>query len=128
MTTEPAFDPAASEYVSLATFRRNGAEVATPVWIAGAANRYFVFSEGRAGKVKRLRNNPAVRLAPCDYRGRLLGGWREGRAGLVDDAATLATAYLALREKYGWKMKIGDVLSKLSGRYERRAMIEITLE
>jgi PPOX class probable F420-dependent enzyme len=126
--TDPAFDPAACEYVSLATFRRNGAQVATPVWIGGAADHYFVFSEGRAGKVKRLRNNPAIRLAPCDFRGGLLGDWREGRARLVDDATTLAAAYHALREKYGWKMQIGDALSKLSRRYDRRAMIEITLE
>jgi len=125
--TEPTFDPAACEYVSLVTFRRNGAEVATPVWIAGAGERYFVFSEGRAGKVLRLRNNPAVRLAPCDFRGRLRGGWREGHARIVDDAAMLATAYAALHRKYGWKMKLGDALAKLSGRYGRRAMIEITL-
>ncbi len=125
---DTAFDPAAHEYVSLATRRLNGKEVATPVWIAGAANRYFVFSEGKAGKVKRLRNDPAVRLAPCDFRGRVLGDWHAGRAGLVDDAATLAAAYGALREKYGWKMKIGDALAKLSGRYDRRAMIEISLD
>lgn len=125
---EPAFDPANCEYVSLVTFRRSGAAVATPVWIAGHGGHFFVFSEGRAGKVKRLRNNPAVRLAPCDFRGRLRGGWRAGRGRIVDDAATLTTAYAALHGKYGWKMKIGDFLAKLSGRYERRAMIEITLD
>lgn len=125
--TEPTFDPAACEYVSLATFRRHGAEVATPVWIAGQHGQYFVFSEGRAGKVRRLRNNPAVRLAPCDFRGRLRGEWRDGSARIVDDAATLATAYAALHGKYGWKMAIADALAKLSGRYDRRAMIEITL-
>lgn len=125
--TESTFDPAACEYVSLVTFRRNGVEVATPVWIAGHRGQYFVFSEGRAGKVRRLRNNPAVRLAPCDFRGRLRGDWRHGRARLVDDASTLAGAYEALRDKYGWKMKTIDALAKLSGRYGRRAMIEITL-
>lgn len=125
--TEATFDPAVCEYVSLVTFRRNGVEVATPVWIAGANGRYYVFSEGRAGKVLRLRNNPAVRLAPCDFRGRRHGAWREGRVRIVDDTASLTAAYAALHEKYGWKMKIGDALAKLSGRYGRRAMLEITL-
>lgn len=122
-----AFDPQACPYVSLVTFRRNGVEVATPVWIAGLEDCYYVFSEGKAGKVKRLRNNSAVRLACCDFRGRVSGNWRDGSARLVSDAATLAKANAALRDKYGWQMKLGDFFSKLSGRYKRRAMIEISL-
>ena len=51
------FDPAVESYVNLATFRRNGREVRTPVWIAGADCLYYVFSEGNAGKVKRIRAN-----------------------------------------------------------------------
>jgi uncharacterized protein len=62
------FYPAAEKYVSLATYRRNGVEVKTPVWIAKVAGRYYVFSAGDAGKVKRIRATPRVRLAPCDWR------------------------------------------------------------
>src|ERR1700730_1504716 len=51
----PRFEPAAEKYVSLATYRRNGVEVATPVWIAELAGRYYVFSAGDAGKIKRIR-------------------------------------------------------------------------
>jgi hypothetical protein len=36
-----SFEPATEQYVSLATYRRNGAEVKTPVWIAGVAERYY---------------------------------------------------------------------------------------
>ncbi len=121
------FDPTPARYVSLVTFRRNGDAVATPVWIAAAGDRFYVFSEGRAGKIKRLRRNPAVRVAACDFKGRVTGAWREGHGRIVDDRDVVARAYRALRAKYGWQMRLGDFFSKLSGRYDRRAMIEIAL-
>jgi hypothetical protein len=37
-------------YISLATFRRSGREVATPVWFAARNGKLYVFSEGTAGK------------------------------------------------------------------------------
>ncbi|MFP6680804.1 MAG: PPOX class F420-dependent oxidoreductase [Gammaproteobacteria bacterium] len=114
-------------YVSLVTFKRSGAEVATPVWIASADKLYYVFSEGSAGKVKRLRNDEHVRLAPCDMCGKVLGSWLTGTAQVVTDANTLGVAYRELRAKYGWQIKVVDFFSKLSGRYGRRAMLEINL-
>lgn len=122
------FDPAEETYVSLATYRRDGREVRTPVWIAAAGDRYYVFSEGRAGKVKRIRATRRVRLAPCDLRGRVRGElWLEGVGRVVEDPETLSRAYAALRRKYGWQMKLGDWMARLSGRYERRAMLELRL-
>ena len=115
----------AEPYLSLATFRRSGAAVATPVWFARSGPKLYVFSEGRAGKVKRLRNSPRARVARCDVRGRLLGDWQDAQARVVSDAATVERAYAALHAKYGWQMWIGDVLSRLAGRYDRRAIIEI---
>ena len=44
-------------YVSLATFRRSGDAVRTPVWMAPADGAHYVFSAGNAGKVKRLKNS-----------------------------------------------------------------------
>jgi len=121
-------DPVDEKYVALVTFRRTGAAVSTPVWIAKTDSACYVFSEGRAGKVKRIRNNPAVRLAACDFRGRVHGPWHSGRACVVSDLRTIEKAYRAFRQKYGWSMKIGDFFSRLSGRYGRRAMLEIELD
>ena len=114
-------------YVNLATFRKNGAAVETPVWFAAHAGRLYVFSEAAAGKVKRLRANPQVRIAACGVRGRVKGEWLPGRARRVDDAPTIAAAYRALRRKYGFQMWLADTLSRLAGRYDARAMLEIEL-
>jgi PPOX class probable F420-dependent enzyme len=115
-------------YVSLATFRRDGREVRTPVWIARDGERLFVFSEGTAGKVKRIRATQRVRLAACDMRGKVHGEWTDGRGSIVADAGTEASGYAVLRRKYGWQMAVGDFFSRLTGRLERRALIEISLD
>jgi hypothetical protein len=112
-------------YLNLATFRRSGIAVETPVWFAAHAGRLYVFTEGSAGKLKRLRANPAIRIAPCGVRGRLKGAWLPGQARRVDDAATLAAAYRALRRKYGFQMWLLDAFSRLAGRYDARAMLEL---
>ena len=116
-----------ARYLSLATFRRNGAEVRTPVWFAQAGDALYVFTAGGSGKVKRLRNSPRVRVAPCDARGALRGEWQDGVARLVTDAATIARAQAALRAKYGWQLLLLDLVSRVTGRIARRAWIEITL-
>ena len=114
-------------YVSLATFRRDGRAVETPVWVAERGGRLYVFSEAKAGKVKRLRNDSRVRLAPCNVRGSLRGDWSDGVARIVEDERTEGIAYDALGAKYGWQMKLANLASRLAGRIHGRAILEISL-
>jgi len=118
---------ARAPYVSLATFRKSGATVATPVWIAAQGGDYFVFSAASAGKVKRLRNSAQARLAVCDVRGRLRSEWRDAEAVILEDQAEIARALAALHRKYGWQMWLADVGSKLTGKYGRRAYLRVRL-
>jgi PPOX class probable F420-dependent enzyme len=69
-----------AEYVSLTTFRRSGAAVATPVWAAPDGGTLVVWTRADSGKVKRLRHTARVLVAPCDVRGRLTGPAVEGVA------------------------------------------------
>ncbi len=112
-------------YLNLATFRRSGAAVETPVWFAAHAGRLYVFTEAAAGKVKRLRANASIRVAACNARGRPKGAWLPGLARRVDDPATVAAAYRALRRKYGWQMRLLDLFSRLAGRIDQRAILEL---
>jgi PPOX class probable F420-dependent enzyme len=123
----PIFDPATEKYVSLATYRRNGAEVRTPVWIVKVARRYYVFSAGDAGKVKRIRATPRVRIAACDLRGNIESEWMEGHARILPDPALIEQVRQALRAKYGVSMRLIDVMAGITGRIRRRAYIEIEL-
>ncbi len=121
------FDPAEERYVSLATYRRNGKEVSTPVWMAKADDCYYVFSEAKAGKVKRIRANAKSRMAACSARGDIRSDWIESNARIVTETELIDRAYIALRKKYGWQMTILDLFSKLSGRYDKRAIIELVI-
>ncbi len=113
-------------YISLATFRRDGRAVETPVWFALHDGSLWVFSAGDAGKVKRLRNGSRIRVAPCTVRGGVTGAWIDGAGRIVEDPAEIEAAYAALRAKYGWQMRLTDFLSGLSGRRTRRAVLALT--
>jgi uncharacterized protein len=61
------------KYISLATFRKSGVKVATPVWFGEDGDKLYVMTRSDMGKVKRIRNNPQVTIAPCTIRGKIRG-------------------------------------------------------
>lgn len=98
------------EYVSLATHRRSGTPVPTPVWAAWDDGELLVWTRSDSGKVKRLRNDPRVTVTPCDVRGRVAEGARgvAGTARLLTDSGGLRRVRRALARKYGWKFRLVD--------------------
>lgn len=114
-----------AKYISFATLKRNGESVETPVWAGNEGDSLYVFSEADAGKVKRLRNFSRSRVAPCTAIGKVTGGWYASEAFILNDEADIKQAYKALYKKYGLIMGITDFFSKLSGRYNNRALIRI---
>lgn len=114
-------------YVSLATFRRDGREVRTPVWIAPSGKRLYVYTNRTSGKVKRLRRSERVRLAACDARGNVRGDWSEGRGKVVIDPDAMGAGLQAIQRKYGWQMALVGLGARLSGRWRDRAVLEIEL-
>jgi PPOX class probable F420-dependent enzyme len=125
MTATP-FDQA--EYISLRSYRRDGSAVDTPVWCAPLDGKLVIFSLGESYKVKRVRKNPKVQVARCDARGKVLGAWHDGACQRVEDPQQETQAYAALTRKYGWKMRVGDFFSALTGRKRRRVVLEIALQ
>jgi PPOX class probable F420-dependent enzyme len=84
----------------LSTFRRDGTPVSTPVWAAPEGGRLYVRSERSAGKLKRLRNDTRVLLAPCTVRGKPLGAPFEAHARMLEQADE-PHAERALARRYG---------------------------
>jgi PPOX class probable F420-dependent enzyme len=78
---------AGHKYALLITYRKDGQGVPSPVWFGrDEQDRVYFDTEEAAGKVKRMRNNPEVRLAPCDLRGKPLGSPAVGIAHVLDPA------------------------------------------
>ena len=87
--------------VLLETRKRDGTWVGTPVSIVVADGRAFFRTYDAAGKAKRLRNFPDVRVAPSTLRGKPTGPSVTATARLLDDdEAVRARALLAA--KYPW--------------------------
>ncbi len=100
------------KYLSLETFRKNGAGVRTPVWFAaetagGEAALLYIYTIGETGKVKRIRNNPRVRIAPCDMRGNVTGEFVEARAEILSGDVAAHGAQLLNRKYFPLKQILG---------------------
>lgn len=112
------------KYLNLESYRKTGAAVATPVWFAQDGNEIYVYSLAEAGKVKRIRNNPRVRVMPCDFRGGPKGEWVEATARIIDGAEA-AKAQRLLDKKYGLMKKIGNVFSTIMKRSRAAIVIRV---
>jgi len=117
-------------YINLSTRKRDGSFVNTPVWFAqdGKSNSYYIFSLKNAGKVKRIKNFPDVKVASCSYSGKLKCDWIDAKADLIDGPESIGFAYLYLRGKYGIRFRIGDFFSWIKGNYHRRQIIRLRIE
>ena len=118
------------KYINLATQKKDGTFVNTPVWFTKdeQCDDYFIFSAGQAGKVKRIRNFSSVKVAICDVRGNLQGEWISAQAELIDEEESKMKAYRQLHKKYGLTIKVFDFFSKLFGKYKQRQVIKFKIK
>lgn len=127
--TDPTMSPAEfgalaeRRYAVLTSFRRSGAPVATTVWLIGQGGRIYVSTPAYTGKVKRLRHNPRVLLAPSDAKGTPLGPAVEGTARFLDPAAGRPFDR-ALLGRYGWQKRLLDLYMTL--RRKEQVVLEIS--
>ncbi|MDX2077668.1 MAG: PPOX class F420-dependent oxidoreductase [bacterium] len=114
-----------AQYMSLKTFRKNGDAVPTPVWFAEENGKIYMLTMAHAGKVKRIRNNSHVEIAPCDVRGRLKENvaYIPAVARLLPAGDEAQQANQRLTRKYGLFKRLFD----LAQRGKERVYIEISL-
>jgi uncharacterized protein len=116
--------------LSLETFRKNGAGVRTPVWFAAdpatdlrsSGAKLYIYTIENTGKVKRARNNPRARIAPCNRTGGLKGDWIDANARVVEGAEADRGSKL-LTQKYFLK-RIFDLFAMF--RVAKREVLVIT--
>ena len=86
--------------ILLTTYKRDGTPVETPVSIAFEGDRAYFRSYDKAGKTRRLRNNPHVQVAASTLRGKRTGPPIRARATLLqDEQARIAAKALARRHR-----------------------------
>jgi PPOX class probable F420-dependent enzyme len=100
-----------ARFALLTTRRRDGTPVSTPVWLASDDDHLYVVSRGM-GKVKRIKANPEIEIAPCSSRGTAKGPVDSATAVVVPgDLPT--SVRLAFRRKYGPFPAIGRLVARL---------------
>jgi len=112
------------KYLLFTTFRKSGEAVSTPVWAVplGEGKVGFYTSSG-TGKAKRLAHTSAVRVQPCDSRGRLKPGTEP-----VDATAVLVTGaelddiHRKIKAKYGFFTNVTKLLGTIGGIVKRNRM------
>ena len=99
------------KYLNLETFKKSGDGVKTPVWFAAdpstsldsGAAKLYVYTIGASGKVKRIRNDGGVKIAPCNARGGVLGEWVPARAEILTGAEAEHGMQLLNKKYVPWK-------------------------
>ena len=117
------------KYINLATQKKDGTFVNTPVWFTKdeQSNDYFIFSAGEAGKVKRIRNFSSIKVAICNFKGDLKGDWVSAQAELIDEEDSITRAYGQFQRKYSLSLKVINFFSRLFGKYKKRQIIKFNL-
>lgn len=101
-------------YLNLEAYRKSGQAVRTPLWFVEADGVLYMRTPAASGKVKRIRNNPHVRVVPSDVRGNPLGLWQDGEARLID-AESAEWVNDLIKRKYGLLKRLIDIRSRLRG-------------
>ena len=98
------------KYMALATFRKTGEAMYTPVWFAEDNGKLYVVSRADSGKCKRIRNNPRAKIAPCSIRGKITGPEFDAIACILP-AEDWPHARKLIRKKY-WLARLPFAASK----------------
>ena len=111
------------QYLNLETFRKNGDGVKTPVWFVEEGGVLFVRTVATSGKVKRVRNNHLVQIAPCKMDGALLSDWIKASARVINDPEIDRKVDRLLGKKYGLMKSLFGLASSFQG--QKNTILEI---
>jgi uncharacterized protein len=113
------------KYLNLETFRRSGESMKTPVWFTQEGETIYVRTVANSGKVKRVRNNNRVNIAPCRMDGSVTGEWVPAQACEVTKGDIDKKVDRLLDKKYGLIKKILTPRSEKEGRQDTILEIKI---
>src|SRR5690242_17780331 len=87
-------------YLSVTSFKRDGSGVTTPVWSVSDGKRLFALTDLHSAKVRRMRRNPRVLVAPCHANGKVRRASVPARAEVLTAATELEHVQKLLRKRY----------------------------
>jgi len=121
-------------YLSVTSFRRDGTGVATPVWFVSDGKRLLAFTDLHSAKIRRIRRDPHVLVAPCRPDGKLRREPVSAHAEVLTSVADLESVRKLLLARYRVSYRVVMVFYRLGRRLRGKqsiadgAALAITLE
>jgi PPOX class probable F420-dependent enzyme len=115
------------EFLSLETYRKNGATIKSPMWFAQDNDALYLWTMADTSKVKRIRNNPHVNIAPCKRMGEVTGEWMTAHATIDDSPIMVAQVEAMLLKKVGLFFRIFRLIDAIRDRQKNSYRICIKL-
>ena len=103
-------------FLSLTSFKHDGTGVATPLWFVSDGERLFALTDLHSAKVRRMRGNPRVLVAPCGPNGKLRGEPHPARAEVLTESADLERVQKLLIERYKTTYRLVMLIYRLGRR------------
>ena len=110
-------------FLNLSTFRKNGVPVVTTVFFALANDKIYVWTPNDSGKVKRIRNDATVQIAPSTHRGHPRGPITAATARILSVSEQKEARTLTDR-RFGFWKKFFGLIWRAQGR--EQVYLEIT--
>ena len=115
------------EFLSLETYRKNGETIKSPMWFAQENDALYLWTMADTSKVKRIRNNPHVNIAPCKRMGEVTGEWMTAHATIDDSPIMVAQIEAMLLKKIGLFFRIFRFIDAIRDRQKNSHRICIKL-
>jgi PPOX class probable F420-dependent enzyme len=115
------------EFLSLETYRKNGETIKSPMWFAQDNDALYLWTMADTSKVKRIRNNPHVNIAPCKRMGEVTGEWMTAHATIDDSPIMVAQVEAMLLKKVGLFFRIFRFIDAIRDRQKNSYRICIKL-
>ncbi len=110
------------KYCVLITYKKDGTPMPSPLWFGVGDGKLYAETGADDWKVKRIRRDPTVRVAPSDTRGKPKGPPFVGTARIVRKEDEAAVDRF-IQANYGWYRTIYE---RLLARRVATAHIEVT--
>ena len=110
-------------FLSVTSFKRDGTGVATPVWFVSDGRRLLALTDLRSAKVRRVRRNPRVLVAPCRADGKLRSEPVPAHAEVLTSTADLEHVHKLLLERYRITYRLVMLVYRLGRRLRGQSSV-----
>ena len=111
------------KYINLITFTKNGDSIATPLWFVENDEKLYVITKQKRYKIRRIKNNPQLKIAQCNFLGKVKGSYIEGEARIISD-----DLYLSIRNMFKKKYFLGRFMNSKDKGENKLVCIEISMK